>query len=125
MHTLVIILLSLAVLLFLISLFQPDRTKALEKELEQVSMKLLQENYLLKKRVKVLEEELLASDFQESFVTKEPINKPNEILKNQVIALYHQGLSLGQISKQSSLPISHVQQILATYESSLGGDHRG
>ncbi|GIN73575.1 hypothetical protein J14TS2_40500 [Bacillus sp. J14TS2] len=125
MHTLVIILLSLAVLLFLISLFQPDRTKALEKELEQVSMKLLQENYLLKKRVKVLEEELLASDFQESFATKEPINKPNEILKNQVIALYRQGLSIGQISKQSSLPINHVQQIIATHESSLGGDHRG
>lgn len=125
MHTLVIILLSLSILLFLISLFQPDRTKALEKELEQLSMKLLQENYLLKKRVKVLEEELLTPDLQESFPMKEPSNKPNEILKNQVIALYHQGLNLGQISKQSSLPINKVQQIIATYESSLGGDHRG
>ncbi|GIN55784.1 hypothetical protein J8TS2_01030 [Lederbergia ruris] len=125
MHTLVIILLSLSILLFLISLFQPDRTKALEKELEQLSMKLLQENYLLKKRVKVLEEELLTPDFQESFSMKEPSNKPNEILKNQVIALYHQGLNLGQISKQSSLPINKVQQIISTYESSLGGDQRG
>ncbi|MFS0613872.1 hypothetical protein [Lederbergia ruris] len=125
MHTLVIILFSLSILFFLISLFQPDRTKALEKELEQLSMKLLQENYLLKKRVKVLEEELLTPDFQESFSMKEPSNKPNEILKNQVIALYHQGLNLGQISKQSSLPINKVQQIISTYESSLGGDQRG
>lgn len=125
MHTLVIILFSLSILFFLISLFQPDRTKALEKELEQLSMKLLQENYLLKKRVKVLEEELLTPDFQKSFSMKEPSNKPNEILKNQVIALYHQGLNLGQISKQSSLPINKVQQIISTYESSLGGDQRG
>ncbi|KRG14964.1 hypothetical protein [Lederbergia galactosidilytica] len=125
MNTLIIILFSLSILLLLISLFQPDRTKGLEKELEQVSMKLLQENYLLKKRVKVLEEELLVTDLSESLPLKEPINKPNEILKNQVIALYHQGLDLGQISRQSSLSIDKVQQIIASYESNLGGDYRG
>ncbi|MCJ7843415.1 hypothetical protein MUB24_21570 [Lederbergia sp. NSJ-179] len=125
MNILVIILLSLAILLFLVSLFQPDKTKALEKEMEQLSMKMLQENYLLKKRVKVLEEELLITDLQGPLPKQNQVNRPNEILKNQVIALYHQGLNLGQISKQSSLPMNKVQQIIKTYEAAVGGHQRG
>lgn len=125
MQTFIIVLLSLAVLLYILSFFQPDRTSALEKEVEQLSMKLIQENYLLKKRVKILEEELLPADINETFPMKENFTKPNEILKNQVLALYNQGVNLGQISKQSSLPINMVQEIIHSYEVGLGGNQRG
>ena len=62
MDTIIIILLSTSILLFIISFFQKDKTKQLEKELEELSFSVLQENYQLKKRMKVLEEELLMED---------------------------------------------------------------
>lgn len=113
MNTLIIILLSISILLFILSFFQPDKTKTIEKDMEQLSMKILQENYLLKKRVKILEEELLLEESSFNNISKPPAtSQPNEILKNHVIALYNQGLDLKQISKQSSLPIQTIRSIV-------------
>lgn len=116
MDTIIIILLSLSVILFIISFFQQDRTKMLEKELEQLSMTVLQENYMTKKRLKVLEEELLLDQDLFHSNSKVENEKPNEILKNHVLALYHQGLQIEQISKQSSLPIQTVKNIIKIYK---------
>src|SRR5690606_40666570 len=59
MDTIIIILLAASIILFIISFLQPDKVKSLEKEVEQLNMTILQEQYLVKKRLKVLEEELL------------------------------------------------------------------
>jgi hypothetical protein len=104
-------------LLFIISFFQKDRTSVVEKDVEDLSLNLYQETYQLKKRMKVLEEELLvdSKSFQNrSFST--PRNGINEILKSQVIALYRQGLSIDQISKQSALNITEVQKIISSLD---------
>lgn len=113
METIIIILLSASLLLFIISFFQKDRVKVLEQELEQLSMNVLQEQYMMRKRLKILEEELLMhDDLMELEATKAQTAEPNDILKNHVLALYNQGLDIPQISKQSSLSIEVVRNII-------------
>ncbi|PAQ14797.1 hypothetical protein CD798_09055 [Bacillaceae bacterium SAOS 7] len=58
MDGLIIGLAAAAIGFFLLSLFQKDRYKQLSKEMEDLSMQQLQENYQLKQKIKILEEEL-------------------------------------------------------------------
>jgi len=109
-----------AILLFVFSFFLKDRSKTNEKELEELSMNLYQELYQLKKRIKVLEEEMMVdSKFVPSKVaplaSKSSRKKPvNEIIVNQVLSLHKQGISTEQIVTLSSLPIEEVQSIIKT-----------
>ena len=115
MTTIIISLLSLSILLFVVSFFQRDRYKTIEKDVEELSMNFLQENYTLKKRLKVLEEELLMDEgplFQHAAPPKRPKKKVHEIVKNQVLALHSQGMNMEQIAKQSALPLSDVEEII-------------
>ncbi|WP_246945892.1 hypothetical protein [Bacillus pinisoli] len=55
-------LFSFSILLFILSLFKRDKVKDLEEQVEQLSLTIMQENYQMKKRIKILEEELLFHD---------------------------------------------------------------
>jgi hypothetical protein len=119
MGTIFISLFFLSLLLFLLSFFLKDPYKQLEEEIDQLSMQQLQEMYQIKKKLKVLEEELLVSDVelfpplsQYSSSNKKEIH---EIIKNQVWSLAKQGTPIEQIAKQSSLPINEVQTILTEF----------
>jgi uncharacterized protein YigA (DUF484 family) len=59
--TILIVLISLSILLFVLSFFKKDRVTELEKQMEALTIQMMQENYQLKKRLKVLEEELLGT----------------------------------------------------------------
>ncbi|WP_100331569.1 hypothetical protein [Bacillus xiapuensis] len=128
MYELIIGLASAALLLFLFSFFQKDSYSKLEKEVEELSMQFLQETYQLKKKIKILEEELLMDDsFENSEAkTSTPLSQPsvNAILKNQVISLYNQGANLNSIAQQSSLSLEQVKKILKPYmNQARGGWH--
>ncbi|WP_064091494.1 helix-turn-helix domain-containing protein [Rossellomorea aquimaris] len=116
MDLLLLGLLGISILLFVLSFFQKDRYAAIEKEVEELSMNVLQENYQLKKRLRILEEELMMDGGiqmkKSSSSKKAPIH---EVVKNQVIALHQQGISLDQIAKQSALSITDVKQILSKH----------
>lgn len=71
MEYVIIGLLSFAILLLIISFLGKDRVKVLEEQVDQLSLTVMQETYVLKKKIKVLEEELLTSD------TKLEINIPS------------------------------------------------
>lgn len=111
---------GLATLLFIISFFLKDRSKVNEQEIEDVSMNLYQEMYQLKKRIKVLEEEMMVdSKFvptkQKQTNQKNTAKKPvNEIIVNQVLSLHKQGIATDQIVTLSSLPKEEVQSIIKT-----------
>lgn len=118
MNTVIIILLLIATILFILSFFQRDRVTLLEKELEDLSITILQEQYQMNKRLKVLEEELLVDkDLLNHMQNKSSTNTQKgipEILVNQVLALHAQGLSIDQIATQSARSISEVKSIIAT-----------
>ncbi|KIL44404.1 hypothetical protein [Jeotgalibacillus soli] len=111
---------GIAVLLFIFSFFLKDRTKKTEEELEELSMNLYQEMYQLKKRIRILEEEMMVDtklvvSKTSSMKQRTNISKPiNEIILNQVLALHKQGLPLDQIVRLSSLSKEEVQTIIQT-----------
>ncbi|WP_175991035.1 hypothetical protein [Bacillus sp. Marseille-Q1617] len=114
MEILLLVLMGFSILLFFLSFFQKDRYAAIEKEVEDLSMTILQENYQMKKRLRVLEEELMM-DGDSSLKRTPPVRKTiHEVVRNQVIALYQQGIPLEQIAKQSALTKSDVQHIIST-----------
>ncbi len=104
-------LLVVSILLFVLSFFVKDPVKELKSEIDQLSLNQIQELYQMKRKIKILEEELLVpdSDFSSTASQKKEVHA---ILKNQVWSLSQQGLSIEQIAKQSSLPIEDVEMIL-------------
>ncbi|WP_018661502.1 hypothetical protein [Heyndrickxia acidiproducens] len=111
----ILVLLILSSVLFVVSLFQKDRTKLVEQDVEDLSMQFFQETYKIKKRLQVLEEELLLGEPLINAAAKKQGTRVqvNEIVKNQVLALYEQGLTFEQIANQSSLAVKDVQLIIA------------
>ncbi|WP_077326987.1 hypothetical protein [Virgibacillus siamensis] len=63
-------IITIAVVLLIISLFVGDRFEEMESQMEQLSITTMQDTQQLKKKVKVLEEELLADDFSNNSVHK-------------------------------------------------------
>ncbi|HEY4602646.1 MAG TPA: hypothetical protein VIG73_15365 [Cerasibacillus sp.] len=58
-----------AVVLLILSLFMKDRIDDLENQVEQMSLSNMQDTYQLKKKIKILEEEILTDGFQEDAST--------------------------------------------------------
>ncbi|PLR89486.1 hypothetical protein [Bacillus sp. T33-2] len=108
-------LFCLSVLLFLVSFFVKDPYKTLSEEIDQLTIQQVQELYQIKKKLKVLEEELLVSD--DSLAAPAPARpvaakEIHDIIKNQVRSLSVQGKTVEQIARQSSLSVYEVEQIL-------------
>jgi len=59
MEIAMIVLLSASVILFILSFFQKDPVKEIEKQVENTSISLMQEILKLKQKISVLEEELM------------------------------------------------------------------
>lgn len=58
----VLALIGVAVVLFIISFFLNDKFSELESQIEQFSITTMQDTYQMKKKIKILEEELLTGD---------------------------------------------------------------
>ncbi|KAF0825644.1 hypothetical protein ACOSZF_03275 [Cytobacillus firmus] len=118
MESILLSLLILSIGLLFLSVFLRDPYKELRDEMDQMSMQQIQEMYQIKKKLKVLEEELLVAD--EPFIQHVPADPSvhsaekrdvHEIIKNQVMLLTRQGLSVEQIARQSSLSPDEVRTI--------------
>ncbi|WP_068671880.1 hypothetical protein [Oceanobacillus sp. Castelsardo] len=60
----IVSILIVAVVLFVLSFFMNDRIEELESQVEQLSITTMQDTYQMKKKVKVLEEELLSDGIE-------------------------------------------------------------
>jgi hypothetical protein len=117
MEIITYVLLGISLFIFLLSLFQKDPYKELKEEIDHLTLQHVQELYQVKKKLKILEEELLISNDQlsESAVTDND-REIHDIIKNQVLALAQQGKPIEQIAVQSSLTIEDVFAILREYK---------
>ena len=121
MEILLMILFLLAIVLFIISFFIKDPYKELREEFDQFSMQQIQEIYQIKKKLRILEEELLVTDLNPPPTmsmpsgTKAEISDIHDIIKNQVWSLSKQGIPVEQIAKQSSLTVKDVQAIIMEF----------
>jgi Mor family transcriptional regulator len=114
MGSIIISLVALAALLLGLSFFLKDPYKELREEIDQLTIQQIQDLYQIKKKLKVLEEELLVNDSimekQSSFNSGK--KQIHDIIKNQVWSLAQQGMDINQIAKQSSLSNQEVQDII-------------
>ena len=106
-----IILMLIGILVIILSFFTKDSSKKMESEVEELSFTLYQETSAIKRRLKLVEEELL--------IEGTPISPPkktkpviHEIIKMQVLELHKKGYSLQEISNRSSLSIENVMSII-------------
>ncbi|MDN4493303.1 hypothetical protein [Ureibacillus aquaedulcis] len=129
------ILMIVGIVCIVASFFLKDTSKKLEQDLEDLSISIYQETNSLKKRLKIIEEELL---LEPSFTVKQDTSKKqleaykksaqatapkpaisannsqqiNEILVSQVIQLNKQGYPVDEISKMSTLSKEQIITIL-------------
>lgn len=126
-----IILMIIGIICIIISFFLKDTSKKVEKDLEDLSLSIYQETNALKRRLKIVEEELLlepnfqvaspkktnstmnmAKSVTSTRIEQAPKKPVNEILVRQVIELNKQGYSISEISKMSTLSEEQIQVIL-------------
>ena len=136
-----LIVMVIGLVFIILSFFFKDSTKKNEKDLEELSISIYQETNSIKRRLKLVEEELL---LEPNFKVQAPkaqakpspmatfqqvagqvkaaqamqqaatSTKPvHNILVSQVIELNKQGLSIEEISKRSTLTPEQIQGILS------------
>ncbi|CDQ39648.1 MULTISPECIES: hypothetical protein [Virgibacillus] len=64
----IISIIVMGIVLLAISFFMNDRIEEVESQLEQFSITTMQDTYQMKKKIKILEEELLTEDFTDERV---------------------------------------------------------
>ena len=133
-----LILMGVGIFFILISFFMKDKASKVQAELEELSINLYQETSTLKRRLKIVEEELMlepnfqatspkpakqknpmatfqqvTAQLQQSQAIPKTAAKPiNGILVSQVQALHAQGLSIDEISQRSTLTYEQIESIL-------------
>jgi cell division septum initiation protein DivIVA len=112
-----IALLVCSIGLIVLSFFRKDKVKELENQLEQLSLQFMQETYQLKKKIKILEEELLQTEMTPvSFSKPNSVNPTSMTQSEKVLSLYKLGLTVEQISKVVSLSTEDVRSLLSQSE---------
>lgn len=130
-----VIIMIVGILCIIVSFFLKDSTKRVERDVEELSINIYQETNTIKRRLKIVEEELLLEpNFQIKAAkktqpaangngspqtssihtfTQQRMSKPiNSILMSQVLELNKQGLSIPEISKLSTLSEEQVIEII-------------
>lgn len=124
------ILMAVGIVCIVLSFFIKDRTKKVEKDVEDLSINIYQETNALKRRLKIVEEELLLDGpmkmppkktqqaYQQPIQSniassnKSAVKPINNILVSQVLALSKQGLTIEEIQKRSALTMEQIIHII-------------
>ncbi len=107
----IITLFSIAIILFIVSFLIKDRNKEVEKQIENFSITLMQEIYQLKKKIKVLEEEILIGQ-DERYFTNHSTTPSQTVDRDKVLSLYEEGYSLEEIEGLTNLNREQIDQLL-------------
>lgn len=110
----IIVLFSLSLLLFILAYFKKDRITELEKQLEEMSITQMQELYILKKKIRSLEEQATLDEQQTTFIRQAKSNSKQQLLR-EVISLYTQGYQIEDIAQQTGLTHGEVELFLDSY----------
>jgi len=124
----ILTLFTVSFLLYVISFALKDRFKDLEEQVEQVTLTTMQDSYQLKKKMRVLEEELLVDDFstdmfsnkQSSYQEPQPAKQqtPSQPpLVHKVLNMYQQGYTTSDIAAETSLNEHDILTTLRQFSS--------
>ncbi|GEK33926.1 hypothetical protein [Kurthia sibirica] len=112
-----LILMISGIIIILISFFVGRSKKQTDREIEELSLSFYQENDQLKRRIKVIEEELMLSTNKTPNKKKTSLNSAstiNQIFISQVLTLHEQGYTLNEIAQRSTLSADQIATIIRT-----------
>lgn len=109
-----ITLLSVAIVLIILSFFMNDKFDELETQIEQFSISTMQDTYHMKKKIKILEEELLTDNLSIPANSPQELTEQKPLIIQKTYHLHQQGYSNEEIAKQTDLSPNDVQSILKT-----------
>lgn len=118
MITVLITLTIISLVLFGLSFFMNNRFDELEKQIEELSISSMQEGYILKNKIKVLEEELLVDPFKSYDSSSDKQLKNHKVgykepaVVSQVRSLSNQGYTIRNIVQQTGLREEDVKVIV-------------
>ncbi len=104
----IIALAALAIILVVISFFAKDELKPLEEQIDHLTVSLAQETYQIKKRLQVIEEELLIPERQRSASPRLGGSLPPA--DRRILFLHKQGFPLEDIARETGLTVSEVER---------------
>lgn len=108
----IIALIVVSIALIAFSYFQREPIKEVEQELETLQLSAMQEIYKLKKKMKVLEEELLDSNV----VVRRPNVGISQHIAKQILSKYQNGMSVDAIAKAEHVSAEDVKAIIKDNE---------
>ncbi|WP_182199580.1 hypothetical protein [Paraliobacillus salinarum] len=108
---------SIAIVLFILSFFANDQFKQLENQIEQMSISTLQDTYQIKKKIKILEEELLTDELEDLDLQKPKLTPT----MRRVTQMYESGESIPSIAKTTNLSEYDVYSLVKQYSNDKGG----
>lgn len=108
-----IIVMIVGLIIVILSFFI-GRSKSADSELEELSVTLYKETSQIKRRLKVVEEELMleAPAAAHAGPKSTSLQGVHQILISQVLALHKQGFNVAQIAERSSLSPMQIEQII-------------
>ncbi|OIJ16736.1 hypothetical protein BKP37_05790 [Anaerobacillus alkalilacustris] len=106
----IISMFSISIILFLISFFKKDKNKEVEKQIENFSITLMQEIYQLKKKIKVLEEEILIGQDDNYFTNERTSTIYYD--RDKILSLYENGYTDEEIEQITGFRPEKINDIL-------------
>lgn len=110
METVITLFFTVACILFILSFFKKEQNTELERQIENVSLTLMQELYQVKKKVQILEEEFMIGD--ESNYQAPTIQEEDE---ERIIELYEEDHPLQEIAKLTNFDSEAVEDVITAY----------
>jgi|SRR5690625_3180812 len=107
-----ITLISISIVLIILSFFMNDKFAELESQLEQFSISTMQDTYQMKKKIKILEEELLSENISEKVTPSSEIDSNQPAVIQKVFKLYKQGYPISDIAQLTNLSDFDIQTII-------------
>lgn len=111
----IIILFIISIVLIGLSFLQRDNVKELEQELDHLQLSAMQEIYKLKKKMKIVEEELLQSDTPLK-AEAQNVSENESTNTSRILAKYHQGMSLEAIALSEGSSPEEISAIVKKNE---------
>ncbi|MFA9559375.1 hypothetical protein ACERII_18865 [Evansella sp. AB-rgal1] len=111
MQSTIIGLLILSILLFVLSIFQKDRGKEVEKQMENLSIQLMQEMYQIKKKVSLLEEELMVNSTNS--LENMSLSHGTKLTRDDVLAMYEEGNTIQDIAALTNYSEVEIDELLS------------
>ncbi|MBM7552279.1 hypothetical protein [Thalassobacillus pellis] len=104
------------IVLFILSFFMHDKIKDLEGQVEEISISSMQENYHIKQKLRILEEELLTDDLTAGMELQQTNINSKQPLITTIREMREKGYSISQIAEKTRMSDHDILSIIHQFK---------